>query len=294
MSVIMKVVTALLHTRPNQLISASTAAARVRARKRDAPIPASLARQCTITHSEIEGMPVVTLMPRAGATGTQLLYLHGGAYVNSIVAPHWWIVGSLLRESGATVTVPSYPLAPEHTATDVFPKLLALYRQLRATGSPVVFAGDSAGGGLALSLSIQLRDAEEVPPAALVLFSPAADMTMTNPDIAALEPRDPMLAAAGLIWCGQQWAGGLKTTDPRISPVYDALSDLPPTYIYQGGHDILTPDVTLLAAKLHTAGTPAELRIYPDGCHVFVGVPFAPEARRALRHAAEAVMAAEA
>jgi epsilon-lactone hydrolase len=260
-------------------------------RKRAAPVPALLRRRCEVVRSDRDGMEVVTLTPKRGATGTQLMYLHGGAYVNALMRPHWTIVSDLVRRTGATVTVPMYPRAPEHTALHVFPRIRSLYDALRAGGRPVFVAGDSAGGGLALSLAIQLRDAGIAGPDALLLFSPWLDLTMTNPEIPALEPIDPMLHAAGLIWCGERWAGDLPTTDPRLSPIYDDLRDLPPTHVYQGGRDIFVADARRFAQKAEQVGAHVDLHHFADGFHVFVAAPFTPESRLALTHAARVIIA---
>lgn len=132
----MTALTAVLHTRPNNLRSVDAILERTTVRQPDALISSSLAARWTISRSDVDGMPVMRLTPNVHATGTQLLYLHGGAYVNPLVAPHWSIIKALLARTGATVTVAFYPLAPEHTASETFPKLRALFVQLQASGNP--------------------------------------------------------------------------------------------------------------------------------------------------------------
>lgn len=119
----------------------------------------------------------------------------------------------------------------------------------------------------------------------LLLFSPWVDITMTNSAIVDVAPRDPLLAVPGLIWAGRQWAGELRVTDPRISPLFDTLRALPPLFVYQGGRDIFLPDAKRFTARATAAGSSTQLRIFPDAFHVFVGLPILPESRRALRHA---------
>lgn len=291
MSLLMKMTTRALRLRSNDLRSESSIQQRVAHRKPYAPIPRRLRTRCDIHHHTLDGMPVTTLTPKRGRSQTNLIYLHGGAYVAPLIGPHWSIIGRLVELTGAAVTVPYYPLAPTHTAAQVFPRMTALYDRVRSDGNPTFLAGDSAGGGLALSLAIQLRDTDATPPDGLVLFSPWLDVTMSNPDIHALEPRDPMLAAAGLKWCGQAWAGDLATTDPRISPVYDGLTELPPIRIYQGGQDIFVADAVRFEERAKEVGADVQLTVYPDAFHVFVGATFTSEARQALAAAADIVAA---
>ncbi|WP_440710757.1 alpha/beta hydrolase [Herbiconiux sp. YIM B11900] len=259
---------------------------------RDAPAPPALRRLCTVEHRMLGGFPVTLVTPREHATGTQLVYLHGGGYVGPVIAAHWSIITSLVERSGATVVVPSYGLAPEHTAVQAYPFLDEVYRQAldRAapTGSPVFVAGDSAGGGLAVGLALRCRDGELPPPAGLLLFSPWLDVRLESPAIAALESRDPLLERSNLVEAGELWAAGSPggTADPQVSPLTDPLAGLPPTFVYQGDRDILLPDAKAFAAKARAAGSTVELRLYPGAIHVFVGAGWTPEAKRALAHAA--------
>jgi hypothetical protein len=76
---------------------------------------------------------------------------------------------------------------------------------LIAAGIPasrIVIAGDSAGAGLALSLLLVLRDANEPQPAAAALFSPCADLAATGNSITENSTADPMLhqTPAGSPW----------------------------------------------------------------------------------------------
>ncbi|WP_185736039.1 alpha/beta hydrolase [Burkholderia cepacia] len=291
MSFVMKAATLALRLRAKTLASEASTVRALESRPTDAPVPARLESASDVERYDIDGMPVITLRPKQDRKPIHLLYLHGGAYVRPLVKPHWNIIGDLIRRTGASVTVPLYALAPEHQAEETFPKMLELFERLAAEGNPVTIAGDSAGGGLSVSVALQLRDTGGPRPAALVLFAPWLDVALTNPGISKIAPHDPMLAVAGAAWCGAQWAGKLPLDDPRISPVHDSLTDLPRTVIYHGGADILLPDAKLFASKAQKARSDVQLFVYPDAFHVFVGVPFLPESRRALTDAAKVISA---
>ncbi|WP_051720311.1 alpha/beta hydrolase fold domain-containing protein [Streptomyces sp. NRRL F-2799] len=294
MSPAMNLTRALLHARPNVFRTERTLREALRHPRPDAPLPANLRRTCAVRTETVDGREVITLTPRRGATGTEVIYLHGGAYVRPLVAAHWRIVAALIRRTGATVTVPLYGLAPRYTADDAYRFLDMVYRAVlqRAGAHPVFLAGDSCGAGLAVGQAIRCRDEGLRPPAGLILFSPWVDVTMTNPGIARLTAHDPMLAPEGLAAAGRDWAGPRAVTDPLISPLHDTLADLPPTWIYQGGHDIFLPDAEAFAAKANAAGTPTTLHVWPSAFHVFVGAGWTPEARRALADAAGRIRAA--
>lgn len=257
----------------------------------DAPIPTRLLAASTV--GDVGGHRVTTLTPDSGS-GVELVYLHGGSYLHPVIWPHWSIVGDLMSRTGATVTVPSYGLAPEHTAIEALPFLDQVLDRIRerAPNAPVVLAGDSAGGGLAIAAATHVRDTGARAPVLLVLFSPWVDVTMTNPEITAVERVDPSLDRQELRDAGRMWAGGLHVADPRVSPIFGTLGGLPPIVTYQGGHDILAPDARLFTAQVRKAGGTALLRYFPRSFHVFVGAGWTPEARSALRDAARHIRAA--
>ena len=264
--------------------------------KTDAPVPGWLRRLCEVETLLVGGFPVTVLTPRRGPSGAQLVYLHGGAYVHPLLGAHWSIIGGLIRRTGVTVWVPSYGLAPEHTVDEAYPLLQEVQR--RATDRaritehthPVFVAGDSAGGGLAVGLALRCRDEGISAAAALFLFSPWLDVTLSNPAIDALEADDPMLDRAELIDDGVLWAAERGTADPLVSPLNAdraELAELPPLHLYQGTADILLADAKLFAARAGGAGAEVTLRIYPGAIHVFVGAPWTPEAHRALADVAQ-------
>ena len=249
-----------------------------------ATMPGKLTRLCTVQQTLLGGHTVFTLTPKVGGTGTELIYTHGGAYVNPLVRPHWSLIRALIAASGVTVTVPLYGLAPEHTVDQALPFLQSVYQQVlaRAQGRRLYLGGDSSGGALALVQAVHYRSTGLPSPAGLVLISPWVDVTMTNPAIPGLEKRDPTLAAAGMAAAGLLWAGARGGLDPDVSPLFADLSGLPDARIVQGDRDILAADTDRLTRKLRDTGVDIETRLYAGAFHVFVGAPTLPESRDAL------------
>ena len=259
--------------------------------KCDAPVPLSLRRRCTVETDSVAGIDVYTLTPKRGGADIDILYFHGGAYNAGMITPHWWVIRSLIAATGATVHVPSYLLAPEHTADEAYPSLDAVTDDvLLAAGSRrVVFAGDSAGGGIALAEAQRCRDRAGRNADHLVLFSPWVDVTMENPAAREVQKRDVSLNCDLLAAAGRWWAGGRDPSDPLISPANGDLADLPPMTVVQGGRDVLAPDVINLVGKVRDAGGSVHLEEAAEGFHVYVAGWWTPEARRALRRAAQGI-----
>jgi epsilon-lactone hydrolase len=244
--------------------------------------PKRLRRSCDVTLDFPSGWPCYTVTPRtAVAPSAQVLYLHGGGYIEEVGANHWALIKELAVRGRSRVVVPVYPLAPRGTAGSFLPGLTALARTL-TSGShlPAVFMGDSAGGGLALAATQRLRDEGEAVPDRLLLISPWLDALLGNPEIKQIQPYDPMLAVEPLRWTGALWAGELAPSHPAVSPLNGGVTGLPPIEVYVGTRDILLPDARRLGELARLAGTEVELREAVGQIHVYPLWP-TPEGRRA-------------
>lgn len=247
-----------------------------------ASVTPALLALCDITTEQVDGCDVITLTPKIRNSGIEIIYTHGGSYIHPIVRRHWDLLQAIIHRTGATITVPLYGLGPAQRMPDAYSMLDKVFAAVaeRAGDNPVFLAGDSAGGGLAVGQAIRRRDAGGIQPAGLVLFSPWVDITMTNPKIADYERVEPMLTVAASVAAAEQWTN--NPSDPLASPINDSLENLPPIAIYQGGKEILLPDVEAFVQKAKAAGTRVHLRLEPKAFHVWVAVTWLPESKAAL------------
>lgn len=246
-----------------------------------ARLPSRMRRNLVVREERVPGGRCIVLAPSAGAQQQHILYLHGGGYVNALIRPHWSIIAALIRATGATVTVPIYPLAPENDHRAAWPFLIETYGRILGTAAPanIILAGDSAGGGLALGMVLALREAGLPEPGRIVLFSPWLDLTLADAAARRVEPHDPMLRVDALRLCGRWWAGGDDPRSPRLSPLYADLRGFPPIDLYQGTADLFVVDARSFAARARSAGALGQYAEYSGAFHVFVGATFTPEAQ---------------
>jgi epsilon-lactone hydrolase len=253
------------------------------------PPPRTMRRRLDVSSSLRDGREIFTVRPKPGrrqrneqpAQPGQVLYLHGGAFVEGPFWWHWYFVARMVERLRMTFTVPLYPLAPEHDAATIGAFTLDLYRQLLGERSePWVIMGDSAGGGLAAALTQQAAAAGLTPPAALVLLSPWLDLTMTDPAQEALEKVDPLLSRAGPEAAGRWYAGAWPTTDPRVSPMFGDIAALPRTLVFCGTHDLLVADARRFTALADAADVPIEYHEQEGLLHAYP-LLFFPESRMA-------------
>ncbi len=246
--------------------------------------PAWIAQQCRLSEKTIGDRTVFRMEPLEGPGGKKILYLHGGAYVNSFILPHWQFLVKLVNSANCTAIVPDYPLAPEHKFPAAFEMVLAVYQQLiqQTLADQVILMGDSAGGGLCLALAQKLRDEGIPQPEQLILLSPWLDITMTNPEIQNIERQDPFLSLQGLIESGIAYAGEADPAGPMLSPIYGTFNGLPKISLLIGTLDFLVADARKLQSILASQDIAVNYCEYEDMIHDWMLLDI-PEAEDALR-----------
>ncbi|MFM9916653.1 MAG: alpha/beta hydrolase, partial [Rhizobacter sp.] len=197
-----------------------------------------------------------------------VLYLHGGAYCVGSPVTHRSLTARLALVTGLPVFALDYRLAPEHCFPAGLDDAVAAFRALSSEGRPVVLAGDSAGGGLALATALALRDAGSTLPAALVLLSPWVDVSLR--DAPATEPPgEAMLSVAWAAACAAHYLGGTSADAPLVSPLFADLRGLPPTLIQAGTDELLHDQALQLETALMAAGVETRCEITAHRWHVF-------------------------
>jgi epsilon-lactone hydrolase len=234
----------------------------------------------SVVHEEhIAGLQVITLEPKNASSSNLVVYLHGGAYLFAPSSGHWQMLDAIATQSSVRIMVPIYPRVPQYTVDDALPALLDVITQAQQ-GGEVVLAGDSAGGGLAVSLAIEMCERQMQPAQALILMSPWLDVSMDNSNIPQYEAGDLVISAPGLRMLGQMWAGNRGAHDAWVSPLYADLTDLPPMTMIVGGVELFVPDCRAFKTKAVAAGVVLDYREFAGCMHAFMLLP-TPEGRAA-------------
>ena len=258
------------------------------ARKILRPDPYKVPSAIQISPAHLGGVPGERLEgPSPGKT--VLLYLHGGGYFACSAETHRPITVFFARE-GFHVFAPDYRLAPENRFPAAVDDAVAFYRALLSAGYPserIVVAGESAGGGLTLSLLLALRAAGVPLPAAAALFSPWTDLAATGDSIRTNTHSCAMFDGAGIAFSARYYLGDTDPRNPLASPLYADLTGLPPLLIHVGADEVLRDDSTRLAERARAASVSADLKIWPVVPHAWQLAPhLIPEARQSLRESA--------
>jgi len=247
-----------------------------------------------ISRVDAGGVPAAWIVPPGLETKRTILYLHGGSYNAGSIDSHLPLTGSIALTAKARVLAIDYHLAPEHPFPAAVEDALAAYRWLlkeSAQANQIVVAGDSAGGGLALSLLLSLHQLGLPQPAAAVCLSPWTDLTCsgeswtTNAKVDFMLKRIPAFKSAEIYF---------READPRaplVSPLYGDPAGLPPLLIQVGSEEVLLSDSTLFAEKARLAGVDVTLETWKGMQHVWQYVAsMLPEARQAVARIGEFVI----
>ncbi len=199
-----------------------------------------------------------------------MLYIHGGAMLVGTAFGYRGLSGNLAQASGVNMFSIDYRLAPESTFPAALDDSHAAFEGLLAEGykaENIVVAGDSAGGGLVLSLLLKLKGAGKPQPAAAVVLSPWADLTHSGETMKTKKDVDNSLSQVGLQAGADQYLGGASATDPLASPLFGDYAGIAPLLIEVGSEEILLADSTRLAAKAGEAKVDVTLHVWPEMPH---------------------------
>lgn len=213
-----------------------------------------------------------------------IFYLHGGAFWSDPTPFHFKTLKTISEANNARIIMPVYPKAPHHKATEALEFIEKNYLTLLDSGeSEIILMGDSAGGGMVLSLIQILRDKQIKLPKLAVLLSPWLDITNSNPQIESISKYDFLLGDyKELTFQGSEYAGNLDIKDPKVSPIYGNLDNLPPIYQFVGSYDIFYADVLKLQNLADENGYEISTHYFSKMPHAFSLLPI-PEGRQSLK-----------
>lgn len=215
-----------------------------------------------------------------------VLHLHGGGFAFGSAKCSVEYCERLSKAIDGRCLALEYRLAPENPFPAALDDAVEAYRWLLARGyaaDRVFLSGESAGGGLAVSTAVAIRDAELPRPAGVLVLSPLVDCALTSPSIDFCEGKDPIIDRDILTYMATGYFQSCSANDPRISPVYADLTGLSPILIQASRKEVLVDDALRLAKRAREAGVSVQLSIYDERLHIFSLYPFLPNAEQALK-----------
>jgi acetyl esterase/lipase len=213
-----------------------------------------------------------------------ILYLHGGAFFMGSPASYRNRAMRLSYRCNAEIFVPDYRLAPEHPYPAALDDALAAWKFVKGfrPNTPILLAGDSAGGGLSLSLLVRLRDLGMTMPNGAFLLSPWTDLTVSGASVDGNRSKDLWFTRRHLeTWAGY-YAAAADRRSPYVSPVFADFSGLPPLLLLVGEDELLLDDALRVRDAARSVGTDVRVHIGQGMQHDWpLTLPWLDESRRA-------------
>jgi epsilon-lactone hydrolase len=222
---------------------------------------------------DLDGVPGEWSIAPASDPSRVLMFFHGGGYCSGSILSHRRMVTEAGRAGAVRTLAVGYRLAPEHPFPAACDDAMTAWRRLLKDGyaaNRIAVGGDSAGGGLTLALTGELKRAGEELPGCLWLASPWTDLTMSGATLSTKAAIDPLIHKEYLEELAHAYLpDGMDPKDPRVSPLYADLSGLPPTLIQVGSAETLLDDSTRFAAAAGAADIRVTLEIWPHMIHAW-------------------------
>jgi epsilon-lactone hydrolase len=234
------------------------------------------------------GVPALWAVPHGTTDDAPvLLCFHGGGFVGGSMFTHRKMFAHLAKAIGVRALSIDYTLLPQG---GVFPRPVVegvtAYQWLLDQKIPagnIAFAGDSAGGQLAIAVQLQARSQGLPLPAAAMLISPWTDLAVTGESMEYNKDNDVFFTKQGIAELATGFLNGHDPRDPEIMPLHADLRGFGPLYIQVGDQELLLDDSRMLAAYAQKAGVDVRIDEFPDQQHSFqMAGGLAPEADDAI------------
>ncbi len=203
-----------------------------------------------------------------------ILYVHGGGFVCGSPRVNAAMVLPLCHLSGCDAIGVDYTLLPEAAYPTQIEEIGQVYRALleRNPSRKIVLFADSAGATLALSAMLRWREEGVASPAAVALMSPLVDGAALSDTHLTVDGHDPLIKSMSgktIKRLYQFYAPDRDIIDPKVSPIYDDLSWLPPMLVHVGTREVLLGDAARLVERARRAGVETTLRVFDGMFHLF-------------------------
>jgi acetyl esterase len=212
-----------------------------------------------------------------GADGAGLVFLHGGGFVIGDLDTHHDLCNRLAAASGAAVLAVDYRLSPEHRFPAAHDDAVAATEWAFEHATEIGFdpdriavGGDSAGGNLAASVALSLKDKGRHPLKFQLLLYPVTQNGTETPSLKALS-EGYLLTKAGMDFFHKSLFGDTKEeANPRVHLLNrEDVSGVAPAFLATAGFDPLKDEGRAYAERLKAAGVPVEFHEYGDMIHGF-------------------------
>lgn len=240
------------------------------------PVPVEAAQERTIP-GPAGDIPVRVFVP--GEVRGVYLHIHGGG----------WVIGShdaqdlrlweRAQAVGAAVVSVGYRLAPEHVYPaaqddcEAAAQWLVANAQSEFGSSDLLIGGESAGGHLAASTLLRMRDKHDYTGFKGAALTYGVFDMRHSPSSRRFGDKRLVINTPIMQWFADHYVKPELRDDPDVTPLLADLRDMPPAIFSVGTNDPLLDDTLFMSARWRAAGNEADVRVYEGAVHGFDGFP---------------------
>ena len=223
----------------------------------------------SVDETNIAGVKTYWLNQSLLAQKQIIVYLHGGVYTYGNINAYRAMLTNLSRSLNSSILYVEYSLSPEHPFPTANNEILKVYRELtkKYPGYKISIMGDSAGGGLAISLVSDVQKEKLPAPASLALISPWVDLKCVNNSYATKQAVDPILNKGFLYSHALMYSSNkIKEADPSELK----FKNFPPVLLLVGTDEVLNDDSKNFYAYIKPIQAKATLKEFEGQKHVWL------------------------
>lgn len=242
-----------------------------------------------ILHVATGQRQAIRVRPSTRSGGPTVLYLHGGGFVLGSAQSSVGIAARLAAAVAGEALIVDYRLAPEHPfpcalndALDAYHGLLSELKDARQ----IIVCGEDAGGGLALSLALTLKQKGTPMPSLLQFISPLCDLSLKSESIDSNVDSEAWWNRDLLTFFAASYVQDADLATHTLSPLLGDFSGLPAMLVHVAREEALRDDALRLVERAQRAGVDVTLHAVEDSVHSFPLFGFLPEAEAAAEHLA--------
>lgn len=188
------------------------------------------------------------------------IYFHGGAYVYKVAPYHYRNVREYVVKAGIGILIPDYPLSPKNKYPVAIEEGVRLYEEF--SFHPLAIMGDSAGGEIAISVTMAIIERKLPRPLFLMLFYPV---------VAPIDTESKRKYTSTPVWNShlneKMWKFYLGSETYRSVFDFPGIASFPPTYIESAEFDPLSDEAAILSKELSSSGVECDYYIVPGTPH---------------------------
>ena len=239
----------------------------IESKHRAEDIPKFLYKKFNVIKTNLDGRWVFKIQPKNSQTDKVILFLHGGGGMMCPTYLHYKMAERLVKNTGAVMYFPFYPLAPEATVLDTMAWVKKLYEMILEQHRPenITFIGDSAGAFLAA----RLCSLTPHKPNGVVMISPAIGMDKYDSAMQEAEKNDILLSKSLVDMFAKYWGKGVALDSPDIDPEYIDYSNFPPVLLYYGTNEMFYPNMHALISNIRKYGV--RLEVHEGKAYAMIG-----------------------